>query len=169
MEMESYIVQVEWRTYFVGLREGNICETAYPSAACHMDYDIGDAACQKIRARGLADSVVCDQRGDPVIAIDLAKAQPISESKIAQFYDDRATETDWAIFRGVAVGEDLYVLASRLGIEHSDLVEQLDDVNRRITDECNRLHKSNDEKRELLKCDQIEHTERMANQFGRKK
>jgi hypothetical protein len=89
MEPENFIVQVEWRTYFRGLRDGAIQDTPYPSAACHMPYDIADAVCQKIQARGYQDAVVCDQRGGPVIAADLEKVQPISESQIKQFYDER--------------------------------------------------------------------------------
>jgi hypothetical protein len=82
----DFIVQVEWRTYFAGLRDGAIQDTPYPSVARHMPYDIADAICQKIRARGHLESLVCDHRGNPVIARDLEKAQPISESQIKQFY-----------------------------------------------------------------------------------
>jgi hypothetical protein len=89
MDPENFIVQVEWRIYFVCLRDGSIQDTPYPSVACHMTYDIADAVCQKIRARGYVDSVVCDQRGNPVIARDLEKARPISESQIKKFYDEQ--------------------------------------------------------------------------------
>jgi hypothetical protein len=92
----DYIVQVEWRIYFADRREGVIYETPYPSAARHMPYDIADAVCQRIRARGHLDSVVCDQRGNPVIAYDLEKSKPISEAQIRQFYDERVSESEEA-------------------------------------------------------------------------
>jgi hypothetical protein len=85
----DFIVQVEWRIYFADLRDGIIFQTPYPSAARHMPYEIADAVCQRIRARGYRDSVVCDQRGNPMIAYDLEKAQPISEEQIRRFYDER--------------------------------------------------------------------------------
>jgi hypothetical protein len=92
MDPENFIVQVEWRTYYVRLREA-IEDTPYPSAACHMSYDTADAVCQRIRARGHADSVVCDQRGNPVIARDLEMVRPISEAQIKKFYNEEITET----------------------------------------------------------------------------
>jgi hypothetical protein len=85
----DFIVQIEWRIYFASLRDNIIYETPYPSAALHMGYDVADAVCQKIRARGYRDSVVCDQRGNPMIAYDLEKAKPISEEQIRKFYAER--------------------------------------------------------------------------------
>jgi hypothetical protein len=130
----SYIVQVRRRVFFTVLREGDICDTPYPSEATHMTYDVADAVCQKIRSRGNDEAIVCDHRGAPVIASDLEKAQPISEFKVKQFYDDRVTERDWLIFRGISAGEDPKALAARLGLEYSDFAKALGDANRRISD-----------------------------------
>jgi hypothetical protein len=92
----DYIVQVQWRIYYADLKNGVIYETPYPSAAMHLEYDVADQICQRIRARGHLDAVVCDARGNPVIAYDLEKAKPISEEEIRQFYDEQITESEEA-------------------------------------------------------------------------
>jgi hypothetical protein len=157
MDSESFIVQVSWKIFFTYLREGTIFETPYPSAATHMTYDVADAVCQKIRARGHKDSVVCDFLGNPVVATDIAKIQPISENKLRQFYDDCVTELDWKIFRGIAANEDPRALATRLGIKHGDIQQAIEDANRRIDEECVRLHKDNDDAQHLANVKKADH------------
>ena len=139
----NFIVQVRWRVFFTHLRQGTVLDTPYPSEATHMTYDVADAICQKLRARGLTEAVVCDYRGAPMIAHAIENLQPVSEHAVKQFYDDSVTERDWLLFRAIAGGETPEALAVRLGMPVPELLMELIDVDRRITELTSNLHESN--------------------------
>lgn len=135
--------------YFTVLREGLVYASQYPSFATCMEYLPADEISRRLRQQGYEDAIVCDLTGSPVTADALKSIQPVSETKILEYWDDRPTETDWEIFRAVAANEDFSALAKRLNIKPSELPKRLEDANRRIAGTCNAIHQANTDRAAL--------------------
>jgi|BogFormECP03_OM2_1039629.scaffolds.fasta_scaffold10319_2 hypothetical protein len=87
---KNHIVRVDdEQHFFTALREGQVYGTEFPSVATGFDYDLADAICRRLRDRGYAGAVVCDLRGEPVNVASLKTAQPVSEQRISEYWDDR--------------------------------------------------------------------------------
>jgi hypothetical protein len=145
MDQKSFIVMTatEPTLYFTMLREGTVYGSPYPSFATCMEYLPADEISRRLRQLGYADAIVCDLTGIPVTADTLKSVQPVSQAKILEYWDDRPSESDWAIFRAVAAGEDFADLAKRLKIKPSELLKRLEDANRRISGTCDEIHHAN--------------------------
>lgn len=156
-EWKNFIIRLDAEgNFFVALRDGAVCGSEYPSCAEHFEYDLADEICRRIRDRGYVYAVVCDTRGEPVSAASLKVAQPVSESKVREHWDDKLTEMDWEITRALTSGEDPKEFATRLGITVTELLSRMEDAIRRYgltIDELSRSTKNKNNLTEITKTE----------------
>jgi len=143
----KYIVRIDEENFFTVLREGQVYASPYPSFGAAMGYRIAFEVCHRIRQAGYPEAVVCNEVGRPVTAADVQNAQPVSESAIMQFYDDRPLDADWDLMRAVSSGERPEAIAVRLGITVGELSARMSVANSRFAKTASSLHKANADQR----------------------
>jgi len=170
MDIKAYIIKLdEEPSFFTVVQERIVYASQFPSFATHLEYLVADEICRRLRDRGYPHSIVCDALGEPVTVAALKDAQPVSETKIREYWDDRLTQADWEQMRAVIAGKGRVEFAAELGITVAELASRMDDANKRFETVSSEIRKSTRGKADFLKANQIEHQERKINQSWRKK
>jgi hypothetical protein len=88
MDRKNFIIRLdEELNFFVYLRNGQVFGSEFPSAATHFEYGVADEICRRIRDRGYIYAVVCDTRGEPISVAGLKAVEPVSETKVMEYWE----------------------------------------------------------------------------------